>query len=166
MSDKIREHVLTTLKNYRSNLASIEILQFELSMPLRTTGDEVIESMNFAVGDSIGGVKGHISDKTAYIALHYHQKEAALNMEATSDLADLLWRLEQERDRLHLYVSFIAPELAEVIRLHYFEGKSRSEVCKLTGIALRTYDKRHKDAIAELCRMYAMAKSFRNNPGK
>lgn len=159
MSDDNRAHILALLKNYRKDSNTIKVYRFELSTFAHVTGDEVIEAMNFASGDGVGGVNGHISDKTAYIAMHYSQKVDSLNSESSKSLAERLWRMEQERARLHFYVSLLEPKQEMVIRLHYFDGKTRVAVCKELGIAPRTYDSYHKEAVDELCRMFGMLKN-------
>ena len=147
---------LPLLENYRNDTQTIESLRYALDHAARISPEETISAMNFAHSDSIGNVTGHISDKTAYIALHYQQETATVNQESHGKLAAQLWDMEQTRERLHFYVSLLEPRQAEVIRLHYFDGKTRGEICAALGIATRTYDKRRKGGVERLCEMYAM----------
>ncbi len=161
MSDTIQARVMALLEGYPDTMRKIGVYRYELEYTASVTPDEVIGSMNFTHSDGIGTVTGHISNKTAYIAMHYHEKAEALTEEATGKLAARLWDMEQERDRLHFYVSLLPPRQRKVIRLHYFAGKSRDEVCELLKIASSTYDKNRKKGIELLCGMYADASEVR-----
>ena len=112
--------------------------------------------MNFAHSDGVGVVTGHVSDKTAYIALHYQQETAAVNKGASGKLAAQLWDMEQERERLHFYVSLLEPRQKTAVRLYYMEGKSREEVAEVLNVAVRTFHKIRKNAIHRLTEMYEL----------
>lgn len=157
MSNTNELRVLTLLEEYPSKVRRLAICRYEMEHTARVTPDEVIGSMNFAHGDGIGSTTGHISNKTAYIALHYQEKADALAAESTGKLAARLWDMEQELDRLHFYVSLLPPRQRKVIRLHYFGGKSRDEVCEMLKISSSTYDKNRKKGVELLRGMYAVA---------
>ena len=105
------------------------------------TYDEMIENMAFAHMDGIGAAPGYISDKTAYIALHYRQKAADVNRDSASDLVEQLMNLEDKCGRLDILIPILEGGQREVIRLRYIEGLKRLEVCEKIGFAPRTYDK-------------------------
>ena len=161
MSNTTQARVMALLETYPDNIRKIAVYRYELEHMASVTPDEVIGSMNFTHSDGIGTVTGHISNKTAYIALHYQEKAKALAEESTGKLASRLWDLEQELDRLHFYVSLLPPRQRKVIRLHYFGGKSREEVCELLKIATSTYDKNRKKGVKLLCGMYADASAVK-----
>ena len=161
MNDVIQKQVLALLEEYPDTIRKIAIYRYELEHMANVTPDEVIGAMNFTHSDGIGMVTGHISNKTAYIALHYQEKAEALTEETTGKLAARLWDLEQELDRLHFYVSLLPPRQRKVIRLHYFGGKNREETCEMLKISASTYDKSRKKGVELLCGMYADASEVR-----
>lgn len=155
MRNTIETRILALLQDYTNKARKLAVYRYELEHTASISPDEVIGSMNFYHSDGIGTITGHISDKTAYIALHYQEKAEALTEEAARKLAARLWDLEQELDRLHFYVSLLPPRQRKVIRLHYFAGKTREETCEMLKISASTYDKNRKKGIELLCGMYA-----------
>lgn len=147
---------LPLLENYRKDTQTIESLRYALDHAVRVSPGEMINAMNFAHSEGIGIVTGHVSDKTAYIAMHYQQKTATANKETTGNLAANLWRMEQERERLHFYVSLLEPRQEKAIRLYYMEGRSREEVAEALNVAVRTFHKIRKSAIRRLTEMYEL----------
>ena len=59
------------LETYHDRERMIAVLRYELEHPGKISSAEQIEAMNYGHGDGIGGTKGHISNKTLYIALNY-----------------------------------------------------------------------------------------------
>ena len=106
---------------------------------------------------------GHISDKTAYIMMRYQDEVDEANEELNGKVAAQLWELEQRQDRLRFYVSLLEPKQEGVIKLHYFEGKSRDEVCEQLDISSSTYDKTRKKGVDRLVEMYEMTTGLRND---
>lgn len=163
MSDSIQAQVMALLEAYPDTIRKIAVYRYELEHMASVTPDEVIGSMNFTHSDGIGTVTGHISNKTAYIAMHYQEKANELTEDATGKLAAALWDMEQERDRLHFYVSLLPPRQRKVLRLHYFAGKTRDEVCELLKISSSTYDKNRKQGVELLCGMYEDASKVKKS---
>ena len=163
MSNTIQAQVMALLEAYPDTVRKIAVYRYELEHMASVTPNEVIGSMNFTHSDGIGAVTGHISNKTAYIAMHYQEKAAALTEEATGDLAVRLWDMEQKLDRLHFYVSLMPPRQRKVLRLHYFAGKTRDEVCELLKISSSTYDKNRKQGVELLCGMYEDASKVKKS---
>ena len=134
MSNTIQAQVMALLEAYPDTVRKIAVYRYELEHMASVTPNEVIGSMNFTHSDGIGAVTGHISNKTAYIAMHYQEKAAALTEEATGDLAVRLWDMEQKLDRLHFYVSLMPPRQRKVLRLHYFAGKTRDNCSRFPPV--------------------------------
>lgn len=148
---------LLLLENYQEDTRKIEILRFEIKVSSDISDEEIITAMNYEHGDGVGGITGHISDKTAYIALHYRQKAETLSKESTSKLASKLWEMEQERRRLLHYVSQLSPRQRDVIERVYIERQPKEMIAESLGIAIRTLDKIRKSAEDELVRLYDFA---------
>ena len=146
--------VLQLLESYSRRAQQIELLHYELEHMACITPDEVIDAMSFARGDGSGRAKGHISNKTFYIALNYQEKANQLNQAAADEIASRLMELEQEQNRLKYYVSLLDKRQKEAIQLFYFEGMPWGEVAQKLGIALRTVHKIRVEAIDQLTRMY------------
>ena len=75
---------LSLIHIYRERM--IAVLRYDLEHPAKVNSSEQIEAMNYRRGDDIGNVKGHISNKTLYIALNYEEQAGRLNAEAARDL--------------------------------------------------------------------------------
>lgn len=142
------------LENYRSDSQTIAVLRDALHDAPRASAHEIIDSMNFSHGDGMGGSVGHISDKTAYIALHYRKAWSETNKDSTDSLARQLWNMEQERERLNFYVSLLEPRQKKVIQHYYMESVSREKIAAELGVTVRTFHKIRKTAITRLVAMY------------
>ena len=71
---KVREQVMRILEEYPDIQRKIALLRYELEHPSLASADEMIESMAFAKHEGISQMKGHISNKTLYIALNYQEQ--------------------------------------------------------------------------------------------
>ena len=77
------------------------LLHYEMKHSTRVSPEEVIDSMAFGHGDNTGSSgKGHISNKTLYIALNYQERMEHMHAEAANEIAQRLLELEGEQDRL------------------------------------------------------------------
>lgn len=116
--------------------------------------------MSLGHGDGMGGSgKGHISDKTMYIALNYQERVDRMNTEAENKIAWRLLKLEAEQDQLWYYVSLLETREAEVLRLTYFEKTSQDTISELLGVVPRTMRRIKKEAIEKLAEMYALTEN-------
>ena len=163
MSDNMQAKVLSMLENYVHDARLITLLRFELDHSFHVSAEDAISAMNFAHGDGGSAPTGHISDKTAYIMMRYQDEVDEANEELNGKVAAQLWELEQRQDRLRFYVSLLEPKQEGVIKLHYFEGKSRDEVCEQLDISSSTYDKTRKKGVDRLVEMYEMTTGLRND---
>lgn len=159
-STEYRVKILGLLENYQEDTATISLLKMALNRAPRVSTEDVIGSMNFAHGDGIGTVTGHISDRTAYIAMHYMGKTDAINKEAVSDVASLLWKKSQERERLDMCIAMLSPRQREVVALYYMEGKSREEIAGSFNVTVRTFHNILKSAIDRLVEMYELTSAM------
>ena len=110
--------------------------------------------MSLGHGDGMGGGKGHISNKTMYIALNYQERMERMNEESANEIAQRLLELETEQNRLRHYVSLLEKREAAVIRLSYFEEVNQDEAAESLGIVPRTMRRIKKEAIEKLVEMY------------
>ena len=156
MNIDMKAHVVDLLERYSERERQIALLHYEMQHTARVSPEEVIDMMSLGHGDGLGGSgKGHISDKTMYIALNYHEKMDRLNAEATNEIAQRLLELEGEQDRLRYYVSLLEKREAEVIRSFYIDGCSWEEIAQEIGVALRTVHKVKNRGIDHLTELYA-----------
>lgn len=119
--------------------------------------EEVIDTMSLGHGDGMGGGKGHISDRTMYIALNYQEKMDRMNAEAANEIAQRLLGLEAEQDRLRCYVSLLKKREAEVIRLFYMEQMTMDNIEKEMHLSAKTLRKLKNQAVDALTAMYEFA---------
>ena len=156
MNIDMKAHVVDLLERYSERERQIALLHYEMQHTARVSPEEVIDMMYLGHGDGLGGSgKGHISDKTMYIALNYHEKMDRLNAEAAHEIAQRLLELEGEQDRLRYYVSLLEKREMEALRLFYFEGRSWEETAKELGVVLRSVYKIKSKAIDHLADLYA-----------
>lgn len=156
-----RNEIERKLEDYPAMEREIAVLQFELEHPAMVSEDEMREAMTFARGDGIGGAKGHISDKTMYIALNYRQAAERANQETVSGVSTRLLHLKQEVNRLKYYVSLLDRRQSQVLRRSYFEQMTNEEVAKEMNLAARTVQEIKKRAIDSLTEMYNYVSDLR-----
>ena len=103
MNAEMKNYVIKLLETYHDRERMIAVLRYDLEHPAKVNSSEQIEAMNYRRGDDIGNVKGHISNKTLYIALNYEEQAGRLNAEAAREVADELFGLEQQQKKLLYY---------------------------------------------------------------
>lgn len=163
MNTDMEKRVIKLLKTYPDRERQIAALHYKMQHSAQVTPEEVITAMSLGHGDGMGGSgKGHISDKTMYIALNYQERVDRINTEAENDIAQRLLELEAVQDQLRYYVSLLEKREAEVLRLTYFEGISQDSISELLGVVPRTMRRIKKEAIMKMAEMYA----FTENPIK
>ena len=138
-----REDVENLLKNYPEWKKKSTLLEFERSNPSQATEYEVLGGLALArpliAG---GGMPGHISDKTMQIALNFWETTERMNRDTMLDIDQELEILQTRIEKLDFYVSQLEDRQAEVIRGHYFEGKSWSDLQQELHISSRTLSNR------------------------
>lgn len=155
MNIDMKAHVTSLLENYSKREQQIALLHYEMRRGARISPEEMINGMSLGHGDSMGGIgKGHVSDKTLYIALNYQEQMDRMNAEAANEIARRLLKLEAEQDRIRYYISLLETREAEVLRSFYIEGISWDEIALKVGVALRTVHKIKNRAVAHLVELY------------
>lgn len=156
MNTDMKAHVLHLLETYPKRKRQISLLHYEMQHGARISPEEMINGMSLGHGDSMGGIgKGHVSDKTLYIALNYQERMERMNTEAANEIAQRLLELEAEQDRIRYYISLLETREAEVLRSFYIESISWDEIALKIGVALRTVHKIKNRAVAHLTELYA-----------
>ena len=156
MNTEMKNHVTKLLETYPDRERQISLLHYEMQHSACVSPEEMIDSMALGHGDGMGGSgKGHISNKTLYIALNYQEQMDRMNAEAADEIAQRLLELEGEQDRLRYYVSLLEKREMEALRLFYFEGRSWEETAKELGVVLRSVYKIKSKAIDHLADLYA-----------
>ena len=95
MSADMKSYVSELLEGYRARERKIAVLRYDLEHPSEVGVTEQIEAMNYGSGEGVGHSKGHISNKTLYIALNYEEQAKQLNAESAKEIADELFILER-----------------------------------------------------------------------
>lgn len=156
MSVNMKAHVIKLLESYSERERQIALLRYEMLHTARVSSEEVIDSMSLGHSDGMGGSsRGHISNKTMYIALNYQERMDHLNIESMDEIAGHLLELKAEQDRIRYYVTLLDKKEAEVIRLFYFEGHSKEDIAKKIKVVQRTVNKIKTRAIDHLVELYA-----------
>lgn len=154
MDNEMRAQVVRLLESYHERAKQIALLHYELEHTPRISPEEMIGTMSLGHGDGTARGKGHISNKTLYIALNYQEQMDKLNSEVKTNLVDRLMALEHEQDRLSYYISLLDKRQRDVIRWFYFEAHSLEEIAGEINVALRTVCKIKSRAIDRLTEMY------------
>lgn len=155
MSTEMFAYVVRLLENYRSVQQRIAVLRYELSHPSNILPDEMLGALAYPKqGSGIRSSAGHISDKTFYIAMNYHEKAEALNRENAASVSGQLVKLEQKIARLEHCVSQLPAAQAAVIRGIYFHGHSLKELAAELHISERTVQRYRNSGLQGLVEMY------------
>ena len=155
MAVETKAYVIGLLESYHKRMNQIALLHYELEHPANVSPDEMIGVMSLGHGDGAARSKGHISNKTLYIALKYQEKSDRVNYEAHEEVVDRLIELEREQERLVYYITLLKDTQQEtVIRRFYFEGRTWSEIARELNVVTRTVHKIKNRALDRLAAMY------------
>lgn len=152
----MREYVLRELESYPRILRQIAVLRYEMEHPAKVSEEEMLNAMAFARGEHTGSAPGHISDKTFYIAMNYHQKTEDAKKGISDEIAAKLTELERKKRRIDYYVGTLEPRRAQIIRLCFFEGKTLEKAAEELGVSVKTAQLDRKKALEELMELFAL----------
>lgn len=160
MNAEMKNYVIKLLETYHDRERKIAVLRYDLEHPSEVGVTEQIEAMNHGSGEGVGHSKGHISNKTLYIALNYEEQAKQLNAESAKEIADELFILERRQKKLLYYISLLEKRQAEVVRMVYMEGVSTKKAAEQHGLTVRTIERIRKDAVDNLAEMYAYSERY------
>lgn len=80
----------------------IALLHCEIKHGTGISPEEMIDGISLGHG---GSSKGHVSNKTMYIALNCQERMDRMNAEAANEIAQRLLALEAEQERIRYYAS-------------------------------------------------------------
>ena len=160
MNAEMKNYVIKQLETYHDRERKIAVLRYDLEHPSEIGVTEQIEAMNYGSGEGVGHSKGHISNKTLYIALNYEEQAKQLNAESAKEIADELFILERRQKKLLYYISLLEKRQAEVVRMVYMEGVSTKKAAEQHGLNVRTIERIRKDAVDNLAEMYAYSERY------
>ena len=154
MDNKYLNEVLERLESYRKKEQQIELLRYELQHAKQVSPTELIEAMTFQTRDADSSQTNLYPKDVPGIALSYQHIAAQLNKEAVGELISRYTALCHERDRLLHYIGLLDKRQQDVIRKHYFEQQSWSEIAASMA---RTVQRTRQQALDELANLYAFA---------
>lgn len=160
MNAEMKNYVIKLLETYHDRERKIAVLRYDLEHPSEVGVTEQIEAMNYGSGEGVGHSKGHISNKTLYIALNYEEQAKQLNAESAKEIADELFILERRQKKLLYYISLLEKRQTEVVRMVYMEGVSTKKATEQHGLTVRTIERIRKDAVDNLAEMYAYSERY------
>lgn len=160
MNAEMKNYVIKLLETYHDRERKIAVLRYDLEHPSEVGVTEQIEAMNYGSGEGVGHSKGHISNKTLYIALNYEEQAKQLNAESAKEIADELFILERRQKKLLYYISLLEKRQAEVVRMVYMEGVPTKKAAEQHGLTVRTIERIRKDAVDNLAEMYAYSERY------
>lgn len=160
MNAEMKNYVIKLLETYHDRERKIAVLRYDLEHPSEVGVTEQIEAMNYGSGEGAGRSKGHISNKTLYIALNYEEQAKQLNAESAKEITDELFILERWQKKLLYYISLLEKRQAEVVRMVYMEGVSTKKAAEQHGLTVRTIERIRKDAVDNLAEMYAYSERY------
>ncbi len=158
MDVEMRTYVIGLLESYNKRMNQIALLHYELEHPANISPDEMIGAMSLGHGDGTARSKGHISNKTLYIALNYQEQTDKMNTDAREEVVERLIELEREQEKLAYYITLLNDKQQEtVIRRFYFEGHTWSDIARELHVVTRTVHKIKNRALDRLADMYTFA---------
>lgn len=160
----VREYVLQQLRDHNQIRKEITVLEFELKALLPLDTSDLIESMTFTHPAAEAVQNNNISDKTAVIALNYRHVGQMQSHEAIQPICEQLEIYRLQADRLELYISTLNPEIAAVLRQHYFDGLTWEEIADRSNNCLRTVKNRRERGIERLVELYGKLVSIGRLP--
>ena len=157
MDNKYLNEVLDRLENYQKMMRQIELLQYEIQYLLISSPTELIETMTFQIRNADVNQTNLYPKDVPGIALSYQHIAAQLNEEAVGELISRYTALCHERDRLLHYIGLLDKRQQDVVRKHYFEQQSWSEIAASMDLTPRTVQRTRQQALDELANLYAFA---------
>ena len=153
------EKLVELLENYRSNERKVKVLQFELANRSQLTGSELIEAMSLSVPEGLGGLTGHISDKTMRIALQYDDLAYNMNVEAKEAILHELVPLQAQQDKLKYYISLLGND-GNILVGYYVDGKSWNRLEEEIEVTVRTLYRWKNEQMKRLLDMYLLSEEY------
>lgn len=158
MNIDMKAHVTQLLETYPDRERQIALLHYEMRHTACISPEELIGGMSLGHSPGMGGSgRGHISNKTMYIALNYQEQMERMNEESMNEIADKLLQLEGEQDRLRYYVSLLDKREAEVIQMFYMKQMTFEKMEKAMHLTAKTLRKLRNHAVETLATMYEFA---------
>ena len=166
MDNKYLNEVLERLESYRKKEQQIELLRYELQHAKQVSPTELIEAMTFQTRDADASQTDLYPKDVPGIALSYQHIAAQLNEEAVGELINrytaggkraVLLAVGDDRDRLLHYIGLLDKRQQDVVRKHYFEQQSWSEIAASMDLTPRTVQRTRQQALDELANLYAFA---------
>lgn len=152
---ELKQKMIQLLKAYATNIKKLALLRNELSSFTHVTPDEMLETMIFSKCES--GARpavGHVSDKTAHIAMSYRQKASEVNESILNEISAQIWELERRQSRMETCLTQLPSEQADVIRGLYFEGQHPRDLAESLHLSERTILRYRDRAVTGLIEMY------------
>lgn len=165
MVAETKAYVIDLLKSYHKRINQIALLHYELEHPPNISSDEMIGAMSLGHGDGTARAKGHISNKTLYIALNYQEQADRMNSDAREEIVKHLVELEREQEKLAYCISLLDEHQATVIRRFYFENHTWGEIARELHVVIRTIHKIKNRALDRLAAMYTFAERSQTQQG-
>lgn len=158
MDVEMRTYVIGLLESYNKRINQIALLHYEQEHPANISPGEMIGAMSLGHGDGMARSKGHISNKTLYIALNYQEQVDRMTADAREEVIERLIELEREQEKLAYYITLLNDQQQEtVIRRFYFEGHTWSDIARELHVVTRTVHKIKNRALDRLADMYTFA---------
>ncbi len=161
MAIETRAYVISLLESYHKRMNQIALLHYELEHPANVSSDEMIETMSLSRSDGASRSKGHVSNKTLYIALNYHEKAESLNLNTVDEISSQLVELEQIQARLDHCISLLDKRQKKLVQALYTDRLSMKETEKMLGRSAKTVRKLRDDTVDTLAKMYDFVKDKR-----
>ncbi len=161
MAIETRAYVISLLESYHKRMNQIALLHYELEHPANVSSDEMIEAMSLSRSDGASCNKGHVSNKTIYIALNYREKAELLNFNTIDEISSQLVELEQIQARLDHCISLLGKHQKKLVQALYIDRLSMKETEKMLGRSAKTVRKLRDDTVDALAKMYDFVKDKR-----
>lgn len=158
MDNKYLNEVLERLESYRKKEQQIELLRYELQHAKQVRANRTDRSHDVPNPRRRRQPNGSIPKRRARHRsfLPAHRRTAERRSRRRADISRYT-ALCHERDRLLHYIGLLDKRQQDVVRKHYFEQQSWSEIAASMDLTPRTVQRTRQQALDELANLYAFA---------
>lgn len=150
------ERIEKLIKEYPAMIRERDCLRYQIKNFQGATDRDIIDSMNFGAPQGDRVQTSNISDKTASIAIVYHDRVERINQDWLAHLSTKLATLEDELNFLQAAIRSLTGELADFMEDLVVNGMTWDSLEGKYHISRRTVSNYRKRGIRQLEDLYAI----------
>ncbi len=150
------ERIEKLIKEYPAMVRERDCIRYQIQHFRGVTDQDIIDSMNFGAPEGDRVQTSNISDKTASIALVYHERVDRFNQDWMVHLFTKLATLEDELNFLQAAIRSLTGDLADFMEDLVINGMTWDSLEGKYHISRRTVSNYRKRGIQQLEDLYAI----------